>query len=83
LNAGHALPTLAEGVIFVAAVTVDLTTLVSMIAAATAGAWLGAGTVSRCRDERYRPRWSSVVIASLLFVATNLHWIPGGGQALD
>ena len=83
LNAGHALPTLAEGVIFVAAVTVDLTTLVSMIAAATAGAWFGAGTVSRLpRRTIQGAMGSALLIAALLFVATNLQWIPGGGQAV-
>ena len=83
LNAGHALPTLAEGLIFVAAVTVDLTTLVSMIAAAIAGAWLGAGTVSRLRRRTIQIAMGSALsIASLLFVATNLQLMPGGGHAI-
>jgi uncharacterized membrane protein YfcA len=83
LNAGHALPTLAEGLIFVAAVTVDLTTLVSMIAAAVAGAWFGAGTVSRLRRRTIQGAMgSALLIASLLFVATNLQLMPGGGQAI-
>ena len=83
LNAGHALPTLAEGLIFVAAVTVDLTTLVSMIAAAIAGAWVGAGTVSRLRRRTIQGAMgSALLIASLLFVATNLQLMPGGGHAI-
>jgi len=83
LNAGHALPTLAEGLIFVAAVTVDLTTLVSMIVAAIAGAWFGAGTVSRLRRRTIQGAMgSALLIASLLFVATNLQLMPGGGHAL-
>ncbi|HWS68340.1 MAG TPA: sulfite exporter TauE/SafE family protein [Steroidobacteraceae bacterium] len=83
LNAGHALPTLAEGLIFVAAVTVDLTTLVSMITAATAGAWFGAGTVSRLRRRTIQVAMgSALLIASLLFVATNLQLMPGGGHAI-
>ena len=83
LNAGHALPTLAEGLIFVAAVTVDLTTLVSMIAAAIAGAWVGAGTVSRLRRRTIQGAMgSALLIASLLFVATNLQLMPGGRHAI-
>jgi uncharacterized membrane protein YfcA len=47
LNVGHALPTLTEALIFIAAVTVDPLTLISMIAASVLGAWLGAGLVAR------------------------------------
>ncbi len=82
LNAGHALPTLAEGLIFVAAVSVDLTTLLSMIAAAIAGAWFGAGTVSRLRRRTIQiAMGTALLIASLLFIATNLQLMPGGGHA--
>ena len=83
LNAGHALPTLAEGLIFVAAVTVDLTTLLSMIAAAIAGAWFGAGTVSRLHRRTIQVAMgSALLIASLFFIATNLQLMPGGGHAM-
>ena len=41
LNVGHALPTIVEGLIFIAIVTLDLTTLVPMLPAAVLGAWLG------------------------------------------
>ena len=46
LNVGHAVPTFAEAFIFILVVEVDMTTLALMIAAATAGAWMGAGFVS-------------------------------------
>jgi uncharacterized membrane protein YfcA len=47
LNAGQALPTMTQALIFIATVSVDLTTLVSMILAAVLGAWLGVGLVAR------------------------------------
>ena len=47
LNAGHTLPVVAEALIYVAILQVGVTTLVLMIAAAVAGAWLGAGVVAR------------------------------------
>jgi len=82
LNAGHALPTFAEAIIFIAAVTVNLTTLVSMIAAAIAGAWFGAGIVSRLPRRAVQiGMGTALLIAALLFVATNLQWLPGGGHA--
>ena len=54
LNAGHALPTVAQALIFIAVVSVDPTTLVGMIAAAVLGAWLGAG-VGRAAAARRDP----------------------------
>ncbi len=47
MNAGHALPVVTEALIYIAIVEVELATLATMIAAAVAGAWLGAGIVSR------------------------------------
>jgi uncharacterized membrane protein YfcA len=46
LNVGHALPSVAQALVFIAIVEVEPRTLVLMIAAAVAGAWLGAGVVS-------------------------------------
>ena len=46
LNVGHTLPTIAQAFIFIAIVEVEMTTLVGMIAASVAGAWLGAGVVA-------------------------------------
>jgi uncharacterized membrane protein YfcA len=82
LNAGHALPTLAEAFIFIAAVTVDLTTLVGMITASVLGAWFGAGIVSRLPRRAVQAGMGiALLAAALLFLATNLHWMPGGGTA--
>jgi len=46
LNVGNALPTMTEACIYIAMVQVDLTTLLLMIGAAVAGAWIGGGIVS-------------------------------------
>jgi uncharacterized membrane protein YfcA len=82
LNAGHALPTLTEALIFIAAVTVDLTTLVSMIGAAVFGAWLGAGIVARLPRRAIQMGMGLALLAAAsLFLATNLNWLPGGGSA--
>ena len=45
LNVGHALATIAQAFIYTQLVPVDSTTLVLMIVAASAGAWLGVGVV--------------------------------------
>jgi len=82
LNAGHAIPVLAEAMIFIAAVTVDVTTLLGMIGAAVLGAWIGAGVVSRLpRRAVQLGMGAALLIAASLFLASNLHWMPGGGNA--
>jgi uncharacterized membrane protein YfcA len=83
LNAGHTLPVLAEGLIFIAAVAVDFTTLLGMLAASVAGAWLGAGIVSRLSRRAVQLGMGvALLVAASLFLAANLHWMPGGGAAL-
>jgi uncharacterized membrane protein YfcA len=82
LNAGHALPTLTEALIFIGVVTVDPVTLVGMIAASVAGAWFGAGAVARLpRRAVQLGMGSALVVAALLMLASNLNWVPGAGLA--
>jgi uncharacterized membrane protein YfcA len=83
LNTGQALPTMLEAVIFIAIVSVDLTTLVSMILAAVLGAWLGVGLISRLSRRAVQLGMGGALLcAALLFFATNMNWAPGGGDAL-
>ena len=46
LNIGHTIPTLLQAFLYTESVPVDPTTLISLIVAAVAGAWLGAGFVA-------------------------------------
>ncbi len=46
LNVGYVLPTVVQAVIYITIVEVEFVTLVAIIAAAAAGAWLGAGIVA-------------------------------------
>lgn len=83
LNVGHALPTVAEAFLFVSTVTVDLQTLVGMIAAAVAGASLGARIVARLpRRPIQLGMGLALLVAAALFIAGAFAWLPGGGTAL-
>jgi uncharacterized membrane protein YfcA len=83
LNTGHALPAMAEALIFIAVVSVDLTTLVSMIVAAVLGAWLGVGIVSGLSRRAIQiGMGGALMCAALLFLIKNLDWVPGSGDAL-
>ena len=82
LNVGYALPVLTEGLILIAAIAVDPRLLATMIIVAILGAWLGAGVVARLpRRAIQAGMGTALTIAALLFIATNLNWMPGGGAA--
>lgn len=83
LNTGQALPTMTQALIFIASVNVDMTTLVGMILAAVLGAWLGVGFVARLSRRAIQFGMGiSLLCAAMLFLASNLHLMPGGGEAL-
>lgn len=83
LNTGQALPTVTQALIFIATVSVDLTTLVGMVLAAVLGAWLGVGFVSRLSRRAIQlGMGAALMCAAMLFLANNLAWMPGGGEAL-
>jgi uncharacterized membrane protein YfcA len=83
LNTGQAIPTVAQALIFIATVSVDLITLVSMILAAVVGAWLGVAWVSRLSRRAIQLGMGAALLcAALLYLAKIAHWTPGIGHAL-
>lgn len=83
LNVGHTLPTLAEAFIYVAIVRVETKTLVWMIAASVAGAWLGAGVVARWPTRPIRVGLGAALLAATaLLLAQQLRLLPPGGDTL-
>jgi uncharacterized membrane protein YfcA len=82
LIAGHALPTVAQGLIYITLVEVDPVLLVAALAAAVAGALAGAPLALRLPVRTIQ---ISVGIALLLagasFAAANLGIMPTGGDA--
>ena len=83
LNAGHTLPTIAQAFIFTSLIPVDIVTLLSMIAAAVLGAWLGAGIVASW-PKRYVQIGMGIALlgAAALMFMTQMNLFPGGGEAL-
>jgi uncharacterized membrane protein YfcA len=83
LNVGHALPTITEAFIFIAIIRIEMTTLVSMIAASVAGAWLGAGIVAGLPRRGVQIGMGlALLAAAMFFVMTNLGLFPEGGATL-
>jgi uncharacterized membrane protein YfcA len=94
LNAGHAIPTVAEALIYVSIITVDFRTLSAMIAASILGAWLGAGVVSHWSRRKIQIGLGICLIAAAVLMSMtqlqplietkyHLHLIPPGGAALS
>lgn len=83
LNVGDALPTIVEAFIFIAIVQVNPLTLIFLIIAAVAGAYLGAGVVSRLSKRAVQIGMGvALLVAAVLFTMKNTNLIPGGGTAL-
>jgi len=83
LNVGLALPTFVQALIYISIVEVDMRTLVLMIAAAVAGAWLGAGVVAGWPRRNIQIGMGiALLLAAVLMLGTQLNLFPLGGDAL-
>jgi uncharacterized membrane protein YfcA len=84
LNVGHTMPTIAQAFIYTQLVPVESTTLVSMIAAAMAGSWLGAGVVIRWPRRKIQIGMGVALLgAALMFLLKALELAPSGGATFS
>ena len=83
LNVGHTLATIAQAFIYTKIVPVESTTLVLMIAAACAGAWLGVGVVVHWPRRKIQIGMGIALLgAAIIFLMQALNLVPGGGDTL-
>jgi uncharacterized membrane protein YfcA len=83
LNAGHALPTVVQALVFIQLVRVDAWLLCACIVAAVAGATLGARWVERVPIRVVQGGVGvALLLAALLYALSNLGLMPAGGHAL-
>jgi len=83
LNVGHALPTVVQAFIYIKIVEVEMTTLMAMIVASVAGAYLGAGVVAHWPRRKIQVGMGVLLlIAATIIVLRQLALVPGGGDAL-
>ena len=83
LNVGHTPPTVVQAFIYISIIAADMTTLVAMIAAAVAGAWLGAGVVAGWSRRKVQiGMGAALLVAASLMLATQLALFPPGGDTI-
>jgi uncharacterized membrane protein YfcA len=90
LNVGHVLPTVVQAIIYTQIVEVEFRTLALLIAAACAGAWLGAGVVAGWPRRKIQIGMGTLLLgaATLMLITAvqtsfNLQIMPLGGNALS
>lgn len=82
LNAGHALPTLVQALVFIHLIYIDPLLLLGCIAAAVNGALIGTQLATKVATRHVQ--WMvglAMLIAAALYAATNLDLLPAGGDA--
>lgn len=84
LNVGHTIPTITQAFIFTAAIAVDPRTLIFMIVAAVAGAYLGAGIVAKWPKRTIQiGMGSALLVGAVLFAYKNMPSITGQPNLLS
>jgi hypothetical protein len=82
LNVGCGVPVLFSSLLFVTSVDVEPALLLSMVLASGAGAWLGAGIVSRMDRRTLQLLMGlALLIAAGFFTMTNVGVLPSAGTA--
>jgi uncharacterized membrane protein YfcA len=83
LNVGVTLPSILEGLLYIAVVDVDAVTLIALMAGATVGASMGARVVSRWPKIKIQIGMGLTLLVTAIFgLLTLLHFFPGGGDML-
>jgi uncharacterized membrane protein YfcA len=83
LLVGHMWPTVAQAVIYITIIQVEMPSLVALIAASILGSWLGAGVVSAWPKRKIQIGMGLALLgASALMLAKAVHWLPSGGETL-
>lgn len=83
LNVGYVMSTVVQAVIFMTIVEVEFATLVSIIAAAVAGAWLGAGVVAGLPRRKIQIGMGTALLGAAVLMVISLSGTgPAPGEAL-
>jgi uncharacterized membrane protein YfcA len=80
LNVSCTIPVVAEAFIFITVIEVEITTLVSMVVAATVGTVIGAGIVAKLPEKKIQLIMGiALLTTAFLMLSGRLGWIAGLG----
>ncbi|MTI71371.1 MAG: sulfite exporter TauE/SafE family protein [Firmicutes bacterium] len=83
LNVACTIPVILEAFIFISVIEVEMVTLLSMLAAATLGAWIGAGIVSKLPEKKIQVVMGvALFVTAFLMFAGKVDLMPSGGDAI-
>ncbi len=80
LNVGHCLPTVTQAFIGIAIIAVDPVTMILMIAAAVAGAWFGAGIVSKLPRRAIQVGMGIALLVAAVFMFAKVTGMMPSGE---
>lgn len=83
LNVAHVLPMVAQALMSLTAIEIDIFTLICMIVAAVVGSWIGAGVISKLPEKKVQLTMGIALLGTAgLLVAKQLGIMPAGGDAI-
>jgi len=83
LNVACTIPVVVEALIFITVIKVEPVTLIAMLAAATVGAFFGAGFVSKLDEKKIQIGMGiALLVVVLVMLAGQLKLMPVGGEAI-
>lgn len=85
LNISCAIPNITEALIFLTAIEVDSTTLVSMLIAAGMGSYIGAGIVEKLDEKKIQLAMGIALFITASVIFMGLPWVnllPVGGESI-
>lgn len=82
LNVANCVPVVAEALVFMTVIKVDILTLVAMIVSATLGAYFGAGFISKLPKKKVQiGMGTALIVVAFFLLAGLLKIMPVGGEA--
>lgn len=83
LNVSNTIPVIIQALIFIQIIEVEPVTLIAMLIAATAGAVIGAGIVSKLPERKVQLTMGIALLVTAFFmIAGKMNWIQGDGNAI-